>query len=289
LKNLILFLLLILNVFSCGGDEKRSLLTRQKESRRIVSLSPSITAQILDLEASNLLVGVTTYSPPLPHKVEIVGTLTSPNIEKILLLKPDTVVYSIEDAAVQRTEQLEAMGVKLISFRKNADYRAICENYRTLSRLLGREGLAEKKLALYDAELERLENMERQNIVRPSIAFFVSHEPMITISGRSFISGIINDAGGTNSYDCLEKAYPLVSAESILLLKPDIIISMIPGAEKFFHGLFEGYTTNQRDFLSSIYQINPDIIALYTPAAYVNSVRELIGIIALYNKKSAVE
>jgi iron complex transport system substrate-binding protein len=284
LKKLIPCLILILLPLSCGNETSISLPENVKNIR-IISLSPSITAQILDLEGSHLLVGVTTYSPPLPHKVESVGNITNPNVEKIVLLKPDAVLYSVEDAAVQRTEQLTSMGIKLFSFRRNADYKTICDNFRSLARIIGKEELADKKLAIYNRKLEEIKNRS-QNRASPSMAFFVSQEPLITVSGLSFINGIIDDAGGINVYHDLEKPYPLVSAESLIILKPEIILSMMAGAEKFFSNLTEAYSIKNKYLSRNIYSINPDNVALYTPGNYVSSVEEISGKIDLYLKKA---
>lgn len=283
MKNSAPLTILIMLLLSCRGETPLPHHEDMKSSR-IVSLSPSITAQILDLESAQLLVGVTTYSPPLPHEVEIVGNLTNPNVEKIILLKPDAVLYSVEDAAVQRTEQLTAMGIKLFSFRKNADYKSICDNYRSLARILGKEKLAEEKLNAYNRKLEEIKIKAAENRVKPSAAFFVSQEPLITVSRLSFISGIINDAGGINVYHDLEKAYPMVSAESLIILKPEIILSMMPDGEIFFSRLLSGYNRKEKDLSLKIYSINPDNVALYTPGNYVSSVEEIWGKIDLYLK-----
>ena len=285
MRKLAPLIILILFILSCKDE---SPLSQNKDIKvsRIVSLSPSITAQILDLESAHLLAGVTTYSPPLPHEVEVVGNLTNPNVEKIILLKPDAVLYSVEDAAVQRTEQLTAMGIKLFSFRRNSDYKNICDNYRSLSRIIGKEELAEKKLAAYNGKLEEIKIKAAQNRIKPSAAFFVSQEPLITVSRLTFISGIIDDAGGINVYHDLEKAYPLVSAESLIILQPDIILSMMPGAEKFFTTLLSGYNKRDKDLPVKVYSINPDNVALYTPENYVNSVEEIWGRINLYLNKT---
>ena len=287
MKNILHLIIIIFLLISCKAETTVSLNNDTKISR-VVSLSPSITAQILDLESSDILAGVTTYSPPLPHEVEIVGNITNPNIEKIILLKPDAVLFSTEDAAVQRTEQLTALGIKLFSFRKNADYRTICDNYKALARIIGKEELADKKLELYNRKLEEIKT-KSENLKKPSVAFFVSQEPLITVSGESFLSGIINDAGGDNSYSSMEKAYPLISAESLIIIKPDIIISMMPDAEVFFRKILSAYKLDESGLFYNIYSINPDRVALYTPENYLLSTAEVHNIVALYNNKKRGE
>jgi len=283
LKKSMSLIILVLFLVSCK-EEITHPIPSENKINRIVCLSPSITAQIVDLESSHLVVGVTTYSPPLNHEVEIIGTLTSPNIEKIILLKPDAIIYSIEDAAVQRTEQLKAMGIKLFPFEKNADYKSICENYMKLGHIIGKEELANKKLAFYNKELEEIKTNTAKNQVKPLVAFFVSQEPLIAVSSLSFISGIIDDAGGINIYHNLEKAYPLVSAESLIILKPDIILSIMPDAENFFRKILSRYNMRATELFNNIYSINPDNTTLYTPANYVKSVKEVWDKITIYLK-----
>lgn len=283
MKKPVFLIMLILLFVSCKEEAPISLEKEGKISR-IVCLSPSITAQIIDLESSHLIVGVTTYSPPLNHEVEVIGTLTNPNTEKIILLKPDAVLYSSEDEAVQKTEQLASMGIKLFSFKKNSNYKTICDNYIYLAQIIGKEELANKKLALYNKQLEEIRTDTVKSQIKPLVAFFVSQEPLIAVSSLSFISGIIDDAGGINVYHNLEKAYPLVSAESLITLKPDIILSIMPDAKKFFTGINNVYMKNKKNYLDNIYSINPDNAALYTPANYVKSVEEVWDKINTYLK-----
>ena len=77
-------LISIVLFFPAGKTES---ITTGRQIKRIVSLSPAITRQIIDLESEHLLAGVTSYHPPLTREVDIVGTLVQPNIEKIVLLK----------------------------------------------------------------------------------------------------------------------------------------------------------------------------------------------------------
>ena len=90
----------------------------QGQFSRIISLSPSITRQIVDLQSESVLAGVTSYHPPLGRKIQIIGTLLHPNLEKIIIIKPDLVLLSEEDSAVQNSDRLKRIGVGTYIFKK---------------------------------------------------------------------------------------------------------------------------------------------------------------------------
>src|SRR4030042_3063892 len=67
-----------------------------KKPKRIISLAPNITELIYTLNAENILVGRTDYCD-YPEECKMkssVGSIMSPNIEKIIELKPDLIMAS---------------------------------------------------------------------------------------------------------------------------------------------------------------------------------------------------
>ena len=63
--------------------------------KRVVSLSPSITEIIYGIDAWDKLVGVTMYAdfPPKAKELPNVGGWINPNLEMVLILKPDLVIW----------------------------------------------------------------------------------------------------------------------------------------------------------------------------------------------------
>src|SRR5262245_42468166 len=64
-------------------------------AKRVVSLNPSLTATLIALDASALLVGVDDYSArqqPSVRELPAVGGLFNPSLEAIVALAPDLVV-----------------------------------------------------------------------------------------------------------------------------------------------------------------------------------------------------
>ena len=246
---------------------------------RIVSLSPSITRQIIDLDSEDMLVGVTLYSPPLTREIEIVGTLVQPNIEKIVILKPDIVFFSEEDNKVQFTEMLNATNIHTHIFGGNDSFDTICGHYLELAALIGKGDLAEIKLTRYKQMLN--------SVIRPnkkmSVSIFVSDEPLIGAGGISFIGKMIEHAGGSNALGLLDQPYPILSVEHLVRLNPDIIISVLNHDGSFptpFSEILKDFPELTAMKRNSIHTIPLDSVCYYTPGDYVTACGQIAKIIA---------
>lgn len=248
--------------------------------RRIVSLSPSITRCIIDLGAEDLLAGVTDYSLHPELKAESVGTYMSPNLEKIIRLKPDLVLISEEDRYIQKTPLLEKFGVRVEKLGRNMDFESMSVNYMHLGEILGRRDLAAQKIADYRM---RLVQIEKQKIpVR--IVFLVSVNPIVTVSGGSHISAIIRDAGGLNVYESASTPYPILSLESLLLSGADALIVMEMGYRSHIKSLLSGYSNVDFAGKGNIFVAGDENIPYYTPGDYVISVEKIAAFIKMIKR-----
>ncbi len=268
-------LLFIAIIFFMIYNRQERISVATGEIRKVVSLSPAITREIVDLESEHLLVGVTAYHPALSRKIDIVGNLIQPNIEKIVSLNPDIVLLSNEDNPIQSVERLDATGIRTSCFGRNEDFDEICGNYLKLAILIGKRELARSKLTEYRNTLRAI----RRNETSLSIALFIDHTPLIAASGNSYVGKIIKDAGGSNCFEGFKVPYPIVTEEFVITRNPDIIISIREGAENFFMRIFSDFPCVTAIKNNVIYSISPDRVAFYTPGDYVSSVREIAEII----------
>jgi iron complex transport system substrate-binding protein len=279
LNPMIIFIAIIFFVIYLSDVHTRDRGYTAGEIKRIVSLSPAITREMIDLDSEDLLVGVTSYHPPLKKRVEIVGSLIQPSIEAIISLKPDLILFSMEDNPIQSIERFGATGIATHAFGRNSNFEEICTNYLSLAEILGKKRLAMTRLEHYRRSLKRVKGGDYK------IAVFISHNPLITASGNSYVGHIIKDAGGINCFDGLEVPYPIISTEYIIVKNPDIIISIIEGTENFFKNRLKNFQYIGAIKNNNIYSISPDRIAFYTPGDYVASVREVSEIIQRVVKK----
>jgi len=244
--------------------------------RRIVSLSPAVSRQIRDLGEEDRIVGVTSWDDLAKKQgVTIIGNLIQINMETLVTLRPDMIFSSMEDAVVQRVEKIRNLGLPYHSFARNSTYEDIERNYLSLARMLGREADARRKLAAYRREL----NAMGRPATPPVIAFFVSHDPLIPVTGASHMHSIIIDAGGRDAFGCLNLPYPTVSAEALMRADPDIIVSMAHGGGDRLSRLAKTTTSLRAIREGRIFYVPYDSFCSFTPADYIASVKILSGII----------
>mgnify|MGYP001244307973 FL=1 len=260
--------------FQQEKENRESVLTAVNPLR-IVSLSPSITRQIADLGAGNLLVGITEGALRPELKSESVGSYMSPNLEKIISLRPDLVIISEEDAYIQKAPLLKQFGLRVVELGKNSDFESMCANYKKLAAMIGQGETAEEKLAEYRARLERIVKPAEP----PGIVFLVSVKPLITVSEGAHVSSIISDAGGVNVFSKAKTAYPILSLESLLLSRADAIIVMNREDVDHLYVLIRGFSNTDFAMNNNIFTTGDEIIPYYTPHDYTVSVEKIASII----------
>ncbi len=248
------------------------------EINRVVSLSPSITRQIVDLGAENLLVGVTSYHPPLKKKVAIIGSMIQPNAELILQLQPDLVVASRHDNKIQFNEQITTVGLNIHDFSRNDTFLKICNNYLKLGKLLDKQRTAKRNVVEYTTVLKQRRKIKRSY----KIAMFISHSPIMAISNASFLGKAIAETGSVNVFKAAKSEYPLISLEHIVLLNPDVIISIMHDAikgDKNFKNIFKRFPKMRVHRNNSFYTIPADAVCYYTPRVYLAIVKHIQDIL----------
>ena len=270
-RNKILFLLIIIvSSLTCSVDPTAN----NSSGLRIVSLSPSITSQVIDLGAEDNLVGITPYSKST-KEIAIVGTYVNPSIEIIISLRPDIVLMSEEDSDTQRDNFFKKFGLRYYKFGRNENFETICDNYKKLSDIIGIRNYAEKKIASY---IDRL-NMIKASGASLKVAFLVSVKPLIAVSGKSYISNIIERAGGDNIFDELKNPYPILTLESLIIKEPHVVIVMNPGDEQYLASRLKDFKNIEFINKKNIFAIGDENIPYYTPKDYVISVEKIYAIL----------
>ncbi|MCP4007150.1 MAG: ABC transporter substrate-binding protein [bacterium] len=194
---------------------------------RVISLSPSITAIVVALGATDQLVGIDRYSRDVKGVGHLpsLGGLFAPDLERAVELRP-TLVLAVSSA--QQTgffAQLRARGVRV---RELEPYTLgeVFESYREIGDLLDRD--AEPLIARIRAELEQI-RASSLNRPRPSVALVIERDPVYVAAGGTFVDELIRVAGGRNVFGDLQSRYPQVSLELLAERAPDLLIdSTVP-------------------------------------------------------------
>ncbi len=195
--------------------------TIKAEPKRVVTLAPSITEDLYYLGLFNRVVGVTNYDdfpPGVANVTRIGGYGKYANLEKIAALKPDLILA--DSYSLPILPKLEKIAPVVI-----VDPHSLSDIPRALI-LLGKvfnaQDAAKKAVDEFNAEINAISSAVK-NEPRVKVFYVVWNKPLMTAGGDTFISDIINLAGGTNIFNDT-KGWPTVSVEQVLKRDPQVII-----------------------------------------------------------------
>jgi iron complex transport system substrate-binding protein len=197
--------------------------------QRVVSLIPAVTEMIFAIGDGARLVGVSAYDryPPDVQRIERVGGLLDPNVEKILSLRPDlVVVYNTQQELKQRLQRAN-IATYLYEHRGLAD---ITQTIRAIGERLGSRDAATRVAGQMEADLSAI----RQSVAgrpRPKTMIVFGREPgslrgINASGGVGFLHDMLVAAGGDDVFGDIGKQSVDVSKEMILGRHPDVIIEL---------------------------------------------------------------
>jgi iron complex transport system substrate-binding protein len=202
-------------------------------ARRVVSLIPAATELLFAIGADSAVVGRTSYCdyPPAAHSVPDLGDGIKPSIEAILARKPELVVLynSGQNAAV--AGRLAELGIPALRINTDA-LRDVPRVGRILGRLTGHEHAAESLAVAFDTALA---NATARSVSgrRPKVLLLVWEQPPMTIGRGSFLSELIERAGGENLFADVTASSGVVSIEAVAARNPDLIFTTTEGPSGF--------------------------------------------------------
>ena len=199
--------------------------------RRIVSMAPSITETLYALGLGDRVVGVTRYCdfPPDVQRKTRVGGYFDPNLEAILMLKPDLVIMLEEQ--VESMPAMDKLKLEtLVVSHKTID--GIIDSFRAIGRRCGRGPEGRWMAREFKDRLERI-RAKTQGLPRPRVLFVLDrtfgrgHLTDVYVAGADdFFDTIIELAGGRNACRVQGARNPVVSPEGLLWLDPDVIVDL---------------------------------------------------------------
>ncbi|HKO62865.1 MAG TPA: cobalamin-binding protein [Pyrinomonadaceae bacterium] len=193
---------------------------------RFVSLAPNLTEIAFAIGAGERLVGNTTFcNYPEPAKnVTKVGDTLQPSIERVLALKPQLVIVSTASQLQAFATQLDQHGVA-IYITDPHDLDSIFRTITNLGDVLNEPAAAS---ALVHQLRTRTEAVERAVAGRPRVRVFfqLSGQPLYTAGKSSFVTNLIERAGGKSVTSDVNEAWPRLSDEAALASRPEAVIML---------------------------------------------------------------
>ncbi|MBI2058491.1 MAG: ABC transporter substrate-binding protein [Nitrospirae bacterium] len=210
----------------------------QPACHRIVSLAPSVTEILFALGLGESVVGVTRFCafPPEAARKDKVGGYVDTNYEAIAALDPDLVVLLPEQAEQERI--LMNLGIRTLGVdHRNA--AGILNSIATIGTTCGKGVEAEALVAdlrrRVDGIRDRVRKAPRPTVLislGPNAGGGVLQDGIRTFARGGLFDELLTLAGGRNAYGGLSPEYPVLSAEGILQLNPQVIIELVPDLER---------------------------------------------------------
>jgi ABC-type Fe3+-hydroxamate transport system substrate-binding protein len=243
------------------------------QAKRIVSLSPTISQNIEILNGSHLIVGCTNYckiAKTSPEKV--VATAVDVNIEKVLLLKPDLVLYSTLTKP-QTIETLKSLGIKVHFFDVAKSYEVICNQFIEIGKLIGNEPLAQTIVNKCHYQTDSIKQWAKT--LKPMNLFFqIGAQPLFTVIDNTFMSDYIGFLGCRNIAS--GQNYGTISREKVIAQNPDAIIIVTMGILSTEEAeVWKTYNTLNAVKNNRIVIIDADIACEPTPLNFVATLSQL--------------
>ncbi|UOD33871.1 ABC transporter substrate-binding protein [Deferribacteraceae bacterium V6Fe1] len=195
---------------------------------KIVSLTPSVTKQLIVLGLKDSIVGCTSYCPLAGDKSSsavVVGTVSDINIETILKLKPD-LVFANSLTNSKAIEKLKRLGIRVEIFEYPKRIEDIFDTLIKLGEYTGKVDIAHKIFWESKVKLkvvrERFSRKEKQRLF-----FVVGINPLFTVAKDTYIDDMIGVINCENVSHNLISG--MISKEYVLKSNPDAILIMDMG------------------------------------------------------------
>jgi iron complex transport system substrate-binding protein len=218
---------LLLSSFGAGASQEQ-----QRPPQRIISFIPALTEMLFAIGAGPRVVAVGSFDdyPPEVKKLERVGALLDPDLERILALKPDLVTVYGSQADLQR--QLARAGVPMFQYR----HAGLPDVSKTILELGTRVGQPKEAAALTQSIQQHLDRI-RQSVSgrpRPRTMIVFGREALalrgiFASGGYGFLHDMLIAAGGDNIFADVQRESVQATSELILARRPEVIIELRVG------------------------------------------------------------
>ncbi len=219
----IFILLLCGNLLFAGGNTE--VLESGEVPTKIVSLSPAATEILFAVGAGDNIIARTDFCnyPAEVATIPSIGGFDGKafSIESIIALEPDF-VYTTAGMHDYLEKPLESYGIQV--YKSNA--QSIESIYTEIEAIANLTGNKENGITLVLSMKEHIQNVTNviQSLPKKSVYWEVWNEPFMSAGASSYISDVIEKAGGVNIFADIPQAYPVVSEETILMRNPDVIL-----------------------------------------------------------------
>jgi len=196
-----------------------------KPTQRIVSLVPSLTELLFDLDLDTEIVGVTKFcihpADKVKHKT-VVGGTKNVHLDRVAALSPTLILANKEENTREDIEALQAdFSVLLTDMVTLTD---ALEMIVTVGERVDRQAEAHQLAAQLKESFATLaQEIETRIAPSPRVAYLIWRDPWMVAASQTFIDSMLSSAGFVNAFGA-QSRYPIISFDDLRTTNPDLIM-----------------------------------------------------------------
>lgn len=204
-------------------DDRGHRIQLAQAPQRIVSLLPSLTETVCELQACARLVGTDRFSnwPERVKTLPKLGGLEDAQLERIVTLKPDLVLAAVSARVIER---LEGLGIPVLALEaKNlGDVHRVLE---VVAQALGTPGAGDALWQRIEARMDAAARRVPAALRGRKVYFEVAAVPYAA-GESSFVGETLARLGLGNIVPAALGPFPQLNPEFVLRAQPDVIMAV---------------------------------------------------------------
>lgn len=239
---------------------------------RVVSLTPSVTRSMYQLEAEDRLAGCSSYCVvEEKDSIVVAGSVVGPDIERIVSLRPDLVILS-EFISENDVKTLEKFGLRVEVFRSPESFDELCSQFIRLGQLIDKEKEAERIAADIKNEVLLLSDELEQRSPKPGVFMQIGSSPIFTVLPGTYMDDYIKFCGAENIAADLTNG--IVGREFVVAKNPDYIFIVTMGvAGDYEKEQWSRFSRMNAARQNNIHILDSRIACEPTPENFINTLR----------------
>lgn len=192
---------------------------------RVVSLVPSITELLFDLELGEAVVGRTAFCVHPRNRVKAVksvGGTKQISMDKLERLAPSHVIVNVDETPRPLAEAMSGLGYEVVVTHP-IDVRDNLTLYRLIGRLFGRERQSEALCERFEAAFGNLAALA-ETLVEHRVLYLIWNDPWMTVSRDTYVSRMLALARWRTTEPPGDARYPEVHLSDDLLSTVDLVL-----------------------------------------------------------------
>jgi vitamin B12 transport system substrate-binding protein len=192
-------------------------------AERVVSLAPSLTEIVIELNAADRLVGVLDGGerPAQVAALPSVGRYGQLNMEQLLALRPDLLLVWPGSVSAAQRDQLQRLNIPTFTAEPHT-LDQLADQIGQIGERLGRPEQGRQVAGDFRKQLADL-NARYRRETPIGVFYQVWDQPLYTVGGGQIISDALKVCGARNVFDDLSQPAPQVSLEAVLQRNPEVV------------------------------------------------------------------